>query len=186
MARQHSKLFPEKMDCPPAAKVKPVDCAPARVMPKVHSRAYRLGKKQQEYAEKQIEYFLANGMYVRSEAAESSQFMVAPKLGGQMRLCNDLRRKNLEYDLVRTQLPTMPEIMEKMAGAQYWSSCNLCAAFTQLPISKRLSEAFTMSTASSWFGTADKTHLRMDFEPRILQQHRVGNIGWSSRSCGFL
>jgi hypothetical protein len=38
--------------------------------------------------------------------------------------------------------------MEKMAGAQYWSSCDLCAAFTQIPISKRLSEAFTMSTAS--------------------------------------
>jgi hypothetical protein len=81
---------------------------------------------------------------------------MAMKSNGKKRLCNDLRRINESFDLFMIPLPTLPEVFDTLAGSKYYSTIDMCAAFSQIPITQRLSEYLTMTTP---FGNFRPTRL---------------------------
>ena len=146
LAMEFRTIFNNQSDVPPAAKVDPIHCDPARPVDRVYTKPYRRSLDDKKFLTDTMKHLVEKGLYVPSEAPHSSEFTVVPKPNGKKRLCNSLKMVNEQYDLFMIPLPTIPEITEQMAGSKYFSSIDLLASFLQCPISKELSERMTMNT----------------------------------------
>ena len=82
----------------------------------------------------QLDTLLARGFIVPSTASHASPILFARKPGGGLRLCVDYRHLNKNTRRFAYPLPRIDEMIDLLAGSQYFTKIDLDAAFHQIKI----------------------------------------------------
>lgn len=103
----------------------------------IHSYPYRKSRKETEHINEQVQEMLANKIIRPSSSPWSSPVVIIQKKDGSPRFCVDYRRLNAITDRDVYPLPRIDDILDRLAGCQYFSTLDLKAGYWQLPIDER-------------------------------------------------
>ena len=115
----------------------------------VKKRQYRLSPLERAELERQIVYMSQMGWIQKSTSPWGSPVTFAPKEGGGLRLCVDLRGVNQLTIRNRTPLPRIDDLLDNVQGARVFSALDLAAGYHQIPLSPEERER------TAFFGTND-------------------------------
>src|SRR5204863_7144021 len=101
-----------------------------------HGHIYNLSEAELKVLKVYIETNLANGFIQRSSSPAAVSIVFAKKKDGTLRLCIDYRALNKVTVKNRYLLPRIEELMDRLAGAKYFSKIDLYSGYHQIRIKK--------------------------------------------------
>jgi hypothetical protein len=117
----------------------------------VYRNPYRKSDAENEKIEKKIQIMLKAGLIEESRSSYSSPILSIPKKDGSIRIVQDYRFVNKKIKDLPFQMPTIPEVIDAMAGCKYFSSIDLDQGFSQLKLNKKSREITAFSTTSGHY-----------------------------------
>lgn len=122
----------------------------------VNSRPYRYSPFHKTEIEKQVAQLLENGLIVPSVSPFASPVLLVQKKDGSWRFCVDYRKLNSMTIKNRFPMPVVEEIIDELAGTQFFSSMDMTAGHHQVRMG-----------ANEEYKTAFKTH-QGHFQFRVM------------------
>jgi hypothetical protein len=105
--------------------------------------AYRYSPRETEEMKKQIEEGLKSGVIQPSTSPFGAPVLFVQKKDGSLRMCVDYRQLNKITIRNKYPLPRIDDLLDRLAGARYYSTLDLKAGYNQI----RLSEDDVHTTA---------------------------------------
>lgn len=100
----------------------------------VQRRAYKLGTVERVTVRSLIDKMLEAGIVRESKSPFTSPIILVKKKDGSDRLCVDYRELNSNTVADRYPLPLIQDQLDRLCGAQYFSSLDMVAGFHQIPV----------------------------------------------------
>lgn len=100
----------------------------------VNVRAYRYSPAQKDEIEKQLADMLQNGIIKPSDSPYASPVLLVKKKDGSWRFCVDYRHLNAQTIKNKHPMPIVEELIDELAGAQWFSKLDFRAGYHQLCI----------------------------------------------------
>ncbi|CAF4599420.1 unnamed protein product, partial [Didymodactylos carnosus] len=100
------------------------------------SRAYRKAPKEREIESLQVQEMLSNHIVRPSSSPWSSPVVTVKKKDGKPRFCVDYRKLNAITERDVYPLPRIDDIIDRMVGAQFFTTLDLKAGYWQVPVSE--------------------------------------------------
>lgn len=118
--------------------LKPHEKPPAR-------RPYRTSHEEEKELAKQIQDLIDKGFITKSVSPYSAPVLFVKKKDGQMRMCIDYRALNGLTIKNKYPMPRVDDLMDRLAGAKYFSKLDLLSGYHQIVIEMkdRYKTAFT-------------------------------------------
>lgn len=107
---------------------------------------YRLGTVERETVRALVEKMLKAGIVRESKSPFSSPIILVKKKDGSDRLCVDFRELNSNTVADRYPLPLIQDQLDRLCGAQYFSSLDMVAGFHQIPVEENSIEKLAFIT----------------------------------------
>jgi hypothetical protein len=95
---------------------------------------YRLSPSELEEAKRQVADYLARGWIEPSTSPWGAPILFVKKKTGSLRMCIDYRALNKLTVKNRYPLPRIDDLLDKLAGAKYFSAIDLTTAYHQVRI----------------------------------------------------
>jgi len=100
----------------------------------IQSYPYRKSAKETQIINEQVKEMLANHVIRPSSSPWSSPVVIIKKKDGSPRFCVDYRKLNQITERDVYPLPRIDDIIDKLAGSQYFTTLDLKAGYWQIPI----------------------------------------------------
>jgi hypothetical protein len=98
----------------------------------VNARPYRYSPLHKDEIERQVAELLKAGLIVPSVSSFASPVLLVQKKDGTWRFCIDYRKLNDMTVKNRFPMPLVDEILDELAGTQYFSSLDMTAEYHQI------------------------------------------------------
>ena len=98
----------------------------------VNSRPYRYSPFHKTEIEKQVQELLDAGLIVHSMSPFASPVLLVRKKDGTWRFCVDYRKLNSLTIKDRFPMPIIDEILDELAGTQYFTTLDMSAGYHQV------------------------------------------------------
>ena len=102
----------------------------------IRSLPYRMSPVQRQVVDEQIGDMLSNGVIRKSNSAYASPVVLVKKADGRWRFCVDYRKLNKKVISDSYPIPNIDELLNYMAGAQYFADLDMNSGYWQLAISE--------------------------------------------------
>jgi len=103
----------------------------------IQSYPYRKSAKETEIINQQVKEMLANHVVRPSSSPWSSPVVIINKKDGTPRFCVDYRKLNLITECDVYPLPRIDDLIDKLAGSQYFTTFDLKAGYWQVSIAEQ-------------------------------------------------
>ncbi|CAF1084247.1 unnamed protein product [Didymodactylos carnosus] len=103
----------------------------------IQSYPYRKAAKETQVINEQVKEMLDNHVIRPSSSPGSAPVVLIKKKDGSPRFCVDYRRLNLITERDVYPLPRIDDIIDKLAGSQYFTTLDLKAGYWQIPINEQ-------------------------------------------------
>lgn len=100
------------------------------------AKPFRVAGKYRDELKRQIRLMLASGVLEESTTPWVSNLIMVKKRNGSLRACVDFRPLNAVTLTDPFPLPRIDELLEKVAGNDYYSTLDLAQGFWQIPLNK--------------------------------------------------
>ncbi|KAG1139274.1 hypothetical protein G6F37_013186 [Rhizopus arrhizus] len=111
----------------------------------------RLSPKEKQALQDEVDKMLKAKVIRPSNSPWSSPPILVPKPDGSMRLCNNYRGINAVTKKDKYPLPRMDDIIDKLSGAQWFSSIDLKSGYWQIPVAEQDKCKTAFSTPSGLY-----------------------------------
>lgn len=105
--------------------------------PPIQSYPYRKSIKETDIINQQVQEMLNNKVIRPSASPWSSPVVIIRKKDGSPRFCVDYRKLNLITERDLYPLPRIDDLVDRLAGSQYFSTLDLKAGYWQVPIAEQ-------------------------------------------------
>lgn len=101
----------------------------------VRKKPYSMTRERKVW--QKIQNMFEAGIIRPSVSAFASPITIAPKEGGNFRLCTDYRVLYNQTEIIRFPMPRIEAIIDEAGGCRYFSRLDLCKKFWQVPLEEK-------------------------------------------------
>jgi hypothetical protein len=94
----------------------------------------RLAPKMSDFEQRKVSELLRSGVIRKSSSACAAPLVIAPKKGGDYRMCVDFREMNAATKRMSYPLPNTAELLDRLSGKTHFAALDLRDAYHQIPV----------------------------------------------------
>ena len=102
----------------------------------INTKPYHYSPAQKDEIEKQVHEMLQSGVIAHSMSPYAAPVLLVKKKDGSCSFCVDFRRLNSATVENKFPLPIVGELIDELAGAQYFSKIDLRTGYHQIRMSE--------------------------------------------------